>query len=51
MVIVLSVCSGANADHVAAVREPGGLQRPVQSCQTHFRPPTASGGESEARQR
>lgn len=46
--IVFSVCSGANVEHVAAVREPGGLQCPVQNCQTHFRPLTDSDGGMEA---
>lgn len=43
-VIVFCVCSQANMEHVAAVRESGGLQGPVQSCQIHFRPLTAVAG-------
>lgn len=43
MEIAFSVCSQANMEHVAAVREPGGLRRPVQSCQIRFRPQTACG--------
>lgn len=48
-VIVFCVCSRANMEHVAAVREPGGLQGPVQSCQIHFRPLIAvvGGGPGE----
>lgn len=48
VVIVFSVCSQANMEHVAAVREPGGLQRPVQSCQIRFRPLTGCGSRRKA---
>lgn len=48
VVIVFCVCSWANMEHVAAVREPGGLQRPVQSCQIGFRLLTACGSGRKA---
>lgn len=48
VVIVFCVCSLANMEHVAAVREPGGLQRLVQSCQIRFRPLTACGSWRKA---
>lgn len=46
--IVFCVCSRANMEHVAAVREPGGLQRAEQSCQIRFRPLTARGSGEES---
>lgn len=48
VVIVFRVCSQANMEHVAAVREPGGLQRLVQSCQIRFRPLTGCGSRRKA---
>lgn len=51
VVIVFSVCSRANMEHVAAVRESGGLQCLVQSCQIRFRPLTGCGSRRKAWQK
>lgn len=48
VVIGFSVSSQANMEHVAAVRDPGGLQCPMQSCQIRFRPLTGCGSRRKA---